>query len=164
MDTVLRVALLYILILAGLRVMGKRELSDLSPSELVGLLLVSEIASQALTREDSSLTGAIVGIATLFTLVFLISFLMYRSKRFNNVVEGTPTVIVEHGKLIEESLAKERITPDEIFTEMHKSGLEKLSQVKWAILETDGKFSIIPTEDEQASGSAKKKDEERAAA
>jgi uncharacterized membrane protein YcaP (DUF421 family) len=160
METVIRVTVLYLFILIGLRVMGKRELSQLSPSEFVAILLVSEIAQNALIREDYSLTNAFIGIATLFTVVFLLSFFVFVSKKFATLVEGQPTVLVEGGKFIEESLAKERVTPDEIYNEMHKSGLEKLSQVKWGILETDGKISLIATE--EPSQGKPKKDEEQA--
>jgi|SRR5688572_4339410 len=160
METVIRVTVLYLFILIGLRVMGKRELSQMSPSELVALLLVSEIAQNALVREDYSITNAFIGISTLFTVVFLLSLFVFLSKKFATLIEGEPTVLVEAGKFVEESLAKERVTPDEVYNELHKSGLEKVSQVKWGILETDGKISLIANE--EPSQGKSKKDEEQA--
>jgi uncharacterized membrane protein YcaP (DUF421 family) len=144
METVIRVALVYVFLMVGLRFMGKREFSQLSPLELVTLLLVPEIFSQGILREDFSLTNGFVAIGTLFTLVFLSSALQFHSPRFARLLFSTPTVLVEHGRLIPPHLNKERIAPDEIYGEMHKSGLERIEQVKWAILETDGKISIIP--------------------
>ena len=146
METVLRVAVIYLFILIGIRLIGKREFSQLSPLELVSLLMVPEIVSQALQREDYSVTNGFVGVATLFVLVWLTSLLMQWSKRIDRLVEASPAVLAHHGQLIEANLNKERVTPDEIFAEMRKSGLERLEQVRWAVLETDGKISIVPEE------------------
>lgn len=146
MDTVIRVAVIYVFVLASLRVMGKREFGQLAPIELVALLLIPEIVSQALIGEDYSLTNALVAVCTLFVLVFLNSVLTHVSKAFERVVESTPSVLAHHGKLVQENLEKERITPDELYSEMRKSGLERLEQVRWAVLEGDGKISIVPQE------------------
>ena len=146
METVLRVAAIYGLILVGLRVLGKREFGQLSPIELVTLLLVPEIVSQALTREDYSVTNGAIGVTTLFALVFLTSVLSHRSQRVEKLLNGTPTLLVSHGRLIERHLGQERISTDELFGEMHKAGLENLDEVRFAILEPDGRIAIIPEE------------------
>lgn len=146
METVLRVAILYLFILVGLRVLGKREFSQMSPMELVALLLIPEIASQGLIREDFSVTNAMIGVATLFVLVFANSFLTHLSRRFEEVVEGTPTVLVHDGRFAEANLNKERISPEEVYSELHKVGLERIDQVRWAILEGDGKIAVVPKE------------------
>ena len=144
METVIRVALIYLVILIGLRLLGKRELSQLTPLELITLMLIPEIVSQSMIGEDFSLTNGVIGITTVFSLVFLTSLLKYLSQKFALLVDGSPSILVERGKFIPENLHKERVTPDEVFSEMHKSGLEELYEVKWAILETDGKISIVP--------------------
>lgn len=144
METVIRVAIIYVFIVVGLRVLGKREFSQLSPLELITLMLIPEIVSQALMREDFSITNALIGLTTLFILVFITSVLMHRFKSIEVAIADTPAILVQNGRFIEENLNKERVTPDEILTEIHKNGLEKLEQVKWAILETDGKISIVP--------------------
>jgi uncharacterized membrane protein YcaP (DUF421 family) len=144
METVLRVALIYVLLLVGLRVLGKREFGQLAPMELIALLLIPEIVSQALIGDDYSLTNALVAISTLFVLVFLNSLLTHVSRRFESVVESTPTVLAHDGRLLHDNLHRERITPSEIYSEMRKSGLERLEQVRWAVLEGDGKISIVP--------------------
>ena len=160
METVIRIALIYIVIVIGLRVLGKREFSQMSPLELVSLLLIPEIASQALTREDFSFTNAVVGLATLFVLVFFTSLLMHRFKTVETAISDSPSVLVQNGEFIKETLNRERVTPGEVFVEMRKAGLEKLGQIKWAILETDGKISIVPeSSGEQNKGtSSKEKD------
>jgi uncharacterized membrane protein YcaP (DUF421 family) len=144
METVVRIAVIYSFILVGLRLLGKRELSQLTPLELVTLMLIPEIVSQSMIGEDFSVTNGVIGLATIFSLVFLTSLLKQNVKSVERLIEGTPTLLVQRGKFIEENLNKERITPDEVFGEMHKSGLEHLAEVKWAILETDGKISIVP--------------------
>ncbi len=149
METVIRVTLFYVLILLGLRVLGKREFSQLSPLELVTLLLIPELVSQALGREDFSFTNGIIGIATVFTLVFISSLLQHHSQAFSKVVSSSPAVLVADGQFIEENMNKERVGPPEIFSEMHKAGLFELAQVRWAILESDGRIAIIPVNREE---------------
>lgn len=144
METVLRVAFIYLFLLVALRVMGKREFSELSAIEFVTLLLIPELMQQAMIRQDYSLTNAIIGVATLLTLTFITSLVMHRSKRMETLIEGIPMVLVQDGRLLEDAMNKERVTPDEIFTQMHMMGLYDLQQVRWAILETEGRIAIIP--------------------
>lgn len=146
METVLRVAAIYLFVLVALRVLGKREFGQLSPIELVTLLMIPEIVSQALTREDYSLTNAAIGVATLLVLVFVTSLLMHRFQKAEIVIAGQPTVLVRQGELIGTALNAMRVTPDEVFSEMHKAGLQQLEQVQWAILESDGRIAIVPAE------------------
>lgn len=152
METVLRILIIYLFVMIGLRVLGKREFGQLSPLELVMLLLIPEIASQSLVREDYSLTNALLGLSTLFTLQFLTSALMHRSKRAEELMVGVPTVLVQHGRLVEENLNRERVSPDEVFAEMRKSGVDRLEQVRWAVLETDGKIAVVPEEQGSTGG------------
>ena len=146
METVIRVFIIYVLIIAGLRVMGKREFSQLTPLELITLLLIPEIVAQALVGEDFSLVNAIIGVATLFALVFLTSLLTQHIKPFEQVISSSPKLLVQHGQFIEDHMNKERITPREIYTELHKAGLYELKQARWVILEADGKMAVIPEE------------------
>jgi uncharacterized membrane protein YcaP (DUF421 family) len=147
MDSVLRIAFIYFFLMIALRVMGKREMSEMSPFELVTLLMVPEIFSTALAREDYSMTHATIGVATLFTLVFITSLVTFRFKRIETLVEGQPTILVSGGKTIDHNLKRERVTVDEVFAELHKAGLHELEQVRWAILEPDGKIAIIPRQE-----------------
>jgi uncharacterized membrane protein YcaP (DUF421 family) len=144
MDTVSRVALAYVVLMLAIRMMGKRELSQLSPFELVTLLLIPELFQQALVRDDFSMVNALVAASTLFSLVFLSAALSHRFKAVQSVLVSEPAVLVHNGKFIEFNMNRERVTPEEILTEMHKSGLERLAQVKWAILEEDGRISLVP--------------------
>lgn len=144
METVIRVGLIYLFLMAALRVMGKREFSQLAPFELVTLLLIPELVAQGLVREDFSLTNALIGVSTLLTLVFATSVIAYRSRRLGKVIDGEPSVLMHQGSLVPGNMALERISPEELVAEMHKAGLETPDQVKWAVLETDGKITIVP--------------------
>lgn len=143
METVIRIVVLYIFLLFGVRVLGKRELGQLSPFEFVTLLLIPELVQQSAVREDFSITNALVAVSTLFCLVFLNSLLSYRWKWFRRATEGEPIVLVYDGRLLTENMDRERIPADEIFSEMRKSGVERLEDVKWAIIEPDGKIGIV---------------------
>jgi len=145
METVLRVIFVYVFVWACFRVIGKRELTQISPFELVTLLFIPQLFSRALTRQDYSMTNAVIGATTLFSLVFFTSALSYRSKRFARMVAAHPRILVQHGSFVEDSLNRERIAPTDIFSAMHKVGLERLDQVEWAILESDGKIALIPS-------------------
>jgi uncharacterized membrane protein YcaP (DUF421 family) len=149
METVVRVALIYLAILVGLRVLGKREFSQLSPLELVSLLLIPELATQALNRDDHSVTNALIGIATLLVLVLGTSLLTARSERASNVISGTPTVLVHDGRLLEENLMRERVGPDELMGEIRMAGYARLDEIQWAILEGEGRISVVPHRDLQ---------------
>lgn len=149
MEIVIRIACVFILLTLAFRAIGKRELSQLSPFELVMLLLIAEIVSPALTAGDESLTGALFGAATLLCLTFLHSLLTYHFRWFRSIAEAPPSLIVRHGRISEPLLHKERIRPEEIFSEMRKAGIEHLSQVKWGILEPDGKMSFVRADGEE---------------
>jgi len=143
METVLRVVIIYAVILLGLRVLGKREFGELSPLELITLILIPDLVSQGVVRSDYSLTNSIIAVTTLFSLVFLVSLLSHRFGRVEKWIDGEPTLLVARGRLLVKNLNRERISPDEVYSQMHKSGCEHLSRVRWAVLETDGRISII---------------------
>lgn len=144
METVIRVAVIFVIVMVGLRITGKRELSELSPQDLVLLLLIPELATQAMSRDDYSITNALIGISTLLGLVFLNSLLGYRFQSYRKLMEGEPQVLFHDGKFQRDTLHRERIDADEIVAEARSHGFESLDQVKWAILEPDGKITCIP--------------------
>ncbi len=147
MDVVFRIAFVYLFLLVIFRLLGKRELSQLSPFEFVVLILLPEILTDGMTAGDHSLTTATVGSATLLLLVFLTSVLSHRFRWFEDLTEGESTVLVYKGRFLESNLNRERVQPAEVFMYMHLEGFERLEQVKWAILEDDGTISIIPEAD-----------------
>lgn len=150
METVLRVAFIYFFLMAAMRLMGKREFSQLSPMEFVSLLLIPELVSQSLVRDDFSITTAIIGVSTLLVLVFLTTVIVQFSHRAEKIIQGSPTILVEAGKLVVDNMNRERVTSDELDSEIKLAGLEELKQVKWAILQSDGKIAIIPSDPQDA--------------
>lgn len=152
METVIRIVVIYIFLMVALRLMGKREFGELAPFDFVVLLLIPEMFSQAMVREDFSLTNALIAVSTLLTLVFMTSLLNFRFKAFGRAIAGVPAVLVRHGCLVPETLQKERVPPGEVLDAMHAAGLHRMEEVRWAILETDGRITIIPWE---ASGGRK---------
>jgi|SRR5689334_11035598 len=156
METVFRVVFVYALVWGCFRVLGKRELTQMSPFELVTLLFIPQLFSRALTRQDYSMTNAVIGATTLVLLVWLTSALNYRVGAFARIVQARPTVLVRRGLLLEEHLNRERIAPEDIFSAMHKVGLSALSEVEWAILEGDGKIALVPARDAGAATDGKR--------
>jgi uncharacterized membrane protein YcaP (DUF421 family) len=146
MHTALRVIIIYVVILAGMRILGKREFGQLGPMEFVSLILIPDLVAPGAIGDDFSITNAIIAVTTLFAMVFITSAVVHKSKRAELLVEGTPVVLVHSGKLIVETMNKERVTAEELFAELHSAGLQELKEVKWAILDSDGKIAIIPEE------------------
>jgi|GEM_PF-217198 len=143
LDLVVRVAIIFIALTAGFRFIGKRELSQMSPFEIVTLLLIAEIVSPSLTAGDESIPGALIGAATLLLLTFIDSVMTYRLKWFQTVSEAPPTIVINRGRLVEDVLHRDRVRPDEILSEMRKAGIERLEMVRWGVLEPDGRMSFV---------------------
>lgn len=144
METVVRVLIVYLVVTAGLRLVGKRAFGHLSPADLVVLMLIPEFFSQAISLEDFSLTNAIVAVSTLLVAVVITDTLGYRFERFGRVISGGPVTIAGHGRLRTDRLDRERLGPDELLDAMHRAGLETIDQVRWAVLYPDGSIAIIP--------------------
>lgn len=143
-ESIWRVTFVYAFLMVAFRLSGKREIGQMSPFELVTLLLIPEIFSSALNRSDESLSLAAVGVGTLCLLVFFTGLLTFRSRRAEAVLDGEPAVLVRDGKFVERNLRRERVTPEEVFSEMHLAGIERIEDVRWAILESEGKIAIVP--------------------
>src|ERR671928_2084473 len=109
MDIVLRAIVLYAFVVLVMRVIGRRELSSMTPFDLVLLIVLGDAIQQGLTQDDYSVTGAVLAVATIATLQVLTSYLSFRSKRARKVLEGDPIVIVQHGELLRDNLRRERM-------------------------------------------------------
>lgn len=145
MEIIFRVATIYAFVFIGLRVLGKRELNQLSAIELVTLMLVPEIVSPAING-DGSLINGLIGVSTLFILVFATSIVSYLFKPAEDVIEGKAFILKDENGLQTEVMDKERLSVDEIFATMQQSGFDDLNQIKTIVLESDGQISFIPVE------------------
>lgn len=143
MEIVLRASTMFLVIYGLLRLMGKRELGQMAPFELVTLIVMGDLIQQGVTHQDFSLTGAILAILTFAAWSLLFNALCHHFPRARHALEGEPMVLVRDGKAIERNLDRERIDHDELGAEMRLAGIASLDQIAWAILEPEGKISFI---------------------
>ncbi len=140
----LRTIILYILIIAGVRLMGKRQVGELEPSELVLSLIIADLASVPMQDYGIPLLTGIVPILTLLSVTMILSVLTMKSVRFRALLCGRPSVVVRNGAVDQREMAKNRLTVDELLEELRIQGYTDLSVVKYAILETNGQLSVLP--------------------
>lgn len=143
MDIVVRAVFLYLFMLFLLRVIGRRELSSLSAVDLVLLIVLGDAIQQGLTQDDYSVTGAVIAISTIAAMQVLVSYASFRSRRVRKVLEGHPIVVIQDGKLLEQNLHRQRMTPDELAEEMRMQSIASFEDVQWGILESNGSVSFV---------------------
>lgn len=146
-----RVVVIYLALLTMLRLSGRRELSELSPMELLTMLLISETVSPALTGGDDSLVGGLVAAGTLSALTVLSSILVFRSRIAERIIEGRSSLLIKHGKVDAAVLRQERITNDELHAKLHQHGVMNVRDVAFAFIESDGDITIIKERDLEQS-------------
>ena len=144
MDIVLRAILAFVFIFVLLRVIGRRELSTMEPFDLILLVVTGDLIQQGVTQSDMSLTGSFLAVGTFALLTVLASYLVYRFRRLRPVLDAKPLIIVEDGRLVDKNVRHERMTIDEIMASARQQQITSLDQVKWAVLEGNGKISFIP--------------------
>ena len=139
-----RTVILYLLLMVGLRLMGKRQIGELEPSELVLTLIISDLASVPMQDFGIPLANGVFPIVTILCLSLLMSYFSLKSIRFRSLVCGRPTLIIREGKLLQANMAKNRFTLDDLYEQLRSQGISDLSAVKYAILETSGQVSVLP--------------------
>ncbi len=152
MDIVLRAAVIFVALYLLVRLMGKRELGQMTPFELIVLIVIGDLIQQGVTQNDFSLTGAIIAISTIAFLALLFSWASYLWPRAERLLEGEPRVIVRDGEILTSNLRRNRLTVSEIESEMRLAGIASLDKVAWAILEPRGKISFIQRSDAGGNG------------
>jgi uncharacterized membrane protein YcaP (DUF421 family) len=149
MESVLRAVAIYLFLIILLRIAGKRALSEVSNFEFVLMLVVGEATGQAVIGKDFSITNAYLVIMTLVVLQILMSFLKERSVTVQRWFDGLPVILVENGKPLKERLDKVRVGEDAILAAARElQGLERMDQIKYAVMESNGIISIIPKDGE----------------
>jgi uncharacterized membrane protein YcaP (DUF421 family) len=143
MDIVLRATAIFFALYVLVRLLGKRELAQLTPFELIVLVVTGDLIQQGVTHNDFSLTGAILAVSTFAFWASILSWATYLSRRAERFLDGEPRVIVRDGQIIRENLRRDRLTPAEIESEMRLAGIAKLRDVAWAIIEPRGRMSFI---------------------
>ena len=143
MDIVLRAAVAYVFIIFMLRIIGRRELSTLAPSDLVLLVVMGDLIQNGVTQSDYSITGVVLAMSTFGLLAVATSWLVFRSRRAQSVVEGEPIILVEDGRPIERNMRTERLTIRDVMQEARAQKIASLDEIKWAVLESTGRITFI---------------------
>jgi uncharacterized membrane protein YcaP (DUF421 family) len=151
MDIVIRAAVAFLFILFVTRTIGRRELSGLEPFDLIMLVVLGDLIQQGVTQSDNSITGALTVIATMGLLTVSMAWLSYRFRRVRPMLEGEPIVLIENGRPIERNMRRERLTLNELEAEARLQQVASLDEIRWAVLETNGRISIIPKGDGRGS-------------
>ncbi len=144
-----RTIILYVFIIAGIRLMGKRQVGELEPSELVLALILADLAAVPMQDFGIPLLSGVIPILTLLALTMLISMLTMKSVKFRALICGRPSIIVENGILHQREMSKNRFTVDELMEELRMKGISDIATVKYAILETNGQLSVLPFNQEK---------------
>jgi uncharacterized membrane protein YcaP (DUF421 family) len=144
MDLTIRAVVLFFFVFLVTRIIGRRELSSLEPFDLILLIVIGDAIQQGLTQGDYSVTGSLIVVGTFAVLQVLVSYLSYRFPRLRPVVDGEPLVIVQDGAVIERNMKRERLTLEEVMAAARQQQVASLDDIAWAVLETNGKVSIIP--------------------
>ena len=140
----IRTIILYIVVVASLRFMGKRQLGQLQPSEVVIAMMISEVATIPMEDVNTPLLYGIIPTITLIIAEAVFSFLILRNKKIRYLFSGSPTLLIEKGKILEKEMEKMRFNIDDLLEELRGAGYPDISDVEYAIMETNGLLSVIP--------------------
>ena len=154
MTAFARTVILYFLIVIGLRLMGKRQIGELEPSELVLTMMISDLATVPMQDFGIPLLAGVIPILTLLALSMLMSQLSLRNLRFRELVCGTPAVLIRDGNIQQAAMRKNRYTLDELLEELRGQGISSVEEVKYAVLENSGPLSVLPWTQRQPPSAA----------
>ena len=146
LEKILRPVIVYIFLVIGLRLAGKRELAQLNPLDLVVLLMLANTVQNAIIGEDTSVTGGLVGAATLLVINYAVVRLLYGREKVEQLVEGAPDALIENGQVRTERLRQELISISDLEAAAHRQGFESLDQVESAVLEPGGTIAFVGRE------------------
>jgi uncharacterized membrane protein YcaP (DUF421 family) len=141
-EKILRPVIVYIFLVVALRIFGKRELAQLNPFDLVVLLTISNTVQNAIIGDDNSVTGGLLGALSLFALNYVVVRFVLRHRRLDQILEGSPTVLIRNGRVLRDALAKEMVSESELTMVAHRQGFAGLGEIDECILEPGGVFSI----------------------
>lgn len=142
-EKILRPAIVYLFLIVGLRLAGKRELAQLNPFDLVVLLTISNTVQNAIIGDDNTVTGGLIGAATLLALNYAVVRFLFDHQNLDRIVQGDPDWLINHGELCEDRLRAELITRNELEAAAHKQGFSSLEEIDCAILDPGGSISFF---------------------
>jgi uncharacterized membrane protein YcaP (DUF421 family) len=143
MDIVIRALVVYLFVLVLTRAVGRRELSTLEPFDLILLVMIGDLVQQGVTQNDFSVTGSFLAVGTIGVLTVVFSYLPWRFQVLRPVLEGVPAILMQDGDVVEKNLRRHRLTQEEIAAAARVQNIGSLSEVRWAVLETNGQISFV---------------------
>jgi uncharacterized membrane protein YcaP (DUF421 family) len=153
LEIALRTGVIYLLVLAGIRLSGKREVGQMTPFDLTLLLLLSNSVQNAMTGPDTSLVGGAVAATTLLVLNYLVAELSGGNRRFRKYIQGQPTLLIHDGEILEANMAQEHVSMDELERSLREHGISTYKQAALATLEVDGSISVLKYDDIEPTAS-----------
>jgi len=152
-----RTLIVYAILLLALRLAGKREIGQMATFDLVVILLVSNAVQNAMVGSDVSVTGGLIAAGALIGVNYALAAAREHSVWLREAVEGTPTILVSNGSLIQRNMRRENVAEDQVLMVLREHGLDNVQQVRLAVLETDGSISVVPTDDNSTKGLSRKR-------
>jgi uncharacterized membrane protein YcaP (DUF421 family) len=141
-EKMLRPLFVYIFLVVVLRIFGKRELAQLNPFDLVVLLSLSNTVQNAIIGEDNTVTGGLIGAFSLLAINYFVVRFVFKHRRLDQIIEGTPTALIENGRVRRDELAKELLTESELQTVAHRQGFATLDEIERCVIEPGGTFFV----------------------
>jgi uncharacterized membrane protein YcaP (DUF421 family) len=142
-DLVLRTIFVFGLILVVTRAVGRRELGEMEPFDVILLVVIGDLVQNAVTQSDHSLTGATIVVATLGSLTVFTAYLSFRFRRLRPMLEGRPVLLVADGEVLEDNLRRQRMTVEEVAAEARLQKIASFEQIRFAVLESNGAISFL---------------------
>src|SRR5208282_922861 len=152
-EIALRTGVIYILVLVGIRITGKREVGQMTPFDLTLLLLLSNSVQNAMTGPDTSLAGGAIAATTLLIMNYLMADVSGANRRFRKYIQGQPSLLVHDGEVIESHMAKEHVSMDELERALREHGVGTYKEAALAVLEVDGSISVLKYDDIEPTAS-----------
>jgi uncharacterized membrane protein YcaP (DUF421 family) len=153
LEIALRTGIIYLLVLVGIRLSGKREVGQMTPFDLTLLLLISNSVQNAMTGPDTSVAGGAVAACTLLLLNYLVAEVSGGNRRFRRFVQGQPSLLVHDGQVIASHMAKEHVSMDELERSLREHGVSSYKDAALAVLEVDGSISVLKYDDIEPAAS-----------
>lgn len=155
LEKILRSVVVYFFMLIAFRLSGKRQVAQLTPFDLIVLLIISNVVQNALIGNDNSLGGGLIGAAAIFVLNFFMVELTFRSRKARRLLEAKPTLLIHHGRILQENLSHELMTMQDLLVALRVNGIDDPRRVKSAVLEENGHVSVIAYAEDEISPTLK---------
>jgi uncharacterized membrane protein YcaP (DUF421 family) len=146
LEKVIRSIIVYVFLLVAFRMIGKRQVGQMTPFDLIVLLMISNVLQNAMIGPDNSVIGGLIGATTVLVANWLVSRAASSNRKLERAIEGVPTVMVHHGHVIEESLRRENFSREDLVSNLRSQGVFNIEEVRAAILEPSGKLSVLKYE------------------